>query len=109
VQRAKQGTHRAGYRQVTLLDQRGRVLAYADSLALSHRTVGLTRASFSPAGIVRLSSGRERVTVISGGRVVRVLTGLRLTIQTGGKRSRDGTWTCEAAIGTISSERRRGV
>jgi len=109
VRRAKQGTHNAGYRQVTLLDRRGRVLAYADSLAVSDRTIGFMRASFSPMGIDRLSAGRERVTVISGGRVVRVLHGLRITIHTGGKRSRDGTWTCEAAIGTISGGRRRGV
>ncbi|HET6781232.1 MAG TPA: hypothetical protein VFH67_03960 [bacterium] len=109
MHRAKQGTRNAGYRQVTLLDRRGRVLAYADSLAVSDRTVGLARASFSPTGIVRLSMGRERVTVTSGGRVVRVLNGFRLTIHTGGQRSGDGSWTCEAAIGTISRSQGRSV
>ncbi len=97
-----QETHTAGYRDVTLLDRRGRVLAYADTLAVHGATIGLTRATFAPKSLIRLAAGRTQVTVTSAGRPVLVLKGLRLIMHTG-EEGPDGSWVCEAAVGTCSA------
>lgn len=102
----KQETRRRGYRDVTLLDRRGHVLAYVDTLAVHQHTVGLTRATFGPKSISRLSTGRAQVTVLSRGRAVLVLKGLRLGLHTGGDILPEGGWICEAAVGIfVSAER----
>ncbi|MBI2123108.1 MAG: hypothetical protein HYT96_03000 [Armatimonadetes bacterium] len=87
---------------MTLLDLRGRVLAYAHTLSVHGSTVGVTGATFAPSSLNRLATGRARVTAISAGRPVLVLRGLRLRMHAGVELP-EGGWVCEAAVGTFSA------
>lgn len=94
----------AGFRQASLTDRRGAVLAYADRVAVGANTLGLTGVTFAPAVLERLLVGRiPHVIVASGGRPRVELRQLRLSYQAGERRLPEGGWISDAAVGTFRS------
>lgn len=93
-----------GFRQASLTDRRGAVLAYADRVAVGACTLGLTGVTFAPSVLERLRVGRiPRIIVASGGRPRVELRQLRLSYQAGERRLPEGGWISDAAVGTFRS------
>src|SRR3989442_2868868 len=72
VPKRKQQTRRStgviGFRNATLVDPRGRIVAYADRFAIGASAIGLSSATFAPSMLPRLLGGRmPPVTVLQAG------------------------------------------
>ncbi len=91
-----------GFRGATLVDGRGKIVAYADKVAIGSYTVGFTSVTFASAALSRFLAGRmPQITVLVKGRPRIRLTGLRLSLPSGEQRLPDGGWACDAAVGSF--------
>ncbi|OLD36503.1 MAG: hypothetical protein AUI83_26040 [Armatimonadetes bacterium 13_1_40CM_3_65_7] len=79
-----------GFRNATLVDSRGRIVAYADRLAIGASAIGMSSATFAPSMLPRLLRGRmPPVTVLEAGRPRLRLNGLQVVLPS------------DAAVGTF--------
>jgi len=91
-----------GFRNATLVDSRGRIVAYADRLAIGASAIGMSSATFAPSMLPRLLRGRmPPVTVLEAGRPRLRLNGLQVVLPSGERRLSGGGWACDAAVGTF--------
>jgi len=96
-----------GYRQVTITNSRGQVLAYAENITVQTArrgagTLGLLNVTFAPGVIDRLARSCVRDLVIASQGIPRL--GLRLvclSIDSGEAPVSSGECACNAAIGTF--------
>jgi len=96
------GRRPTGFRGVTLVGARGRILAYADKVAVESWTIGLSRVTFGPAVLPTPVGVRIReATLLDHARPRLRLFGLSLTLPDGAQRASGGGWACDAAIGTF--------
>ncbi len=102
----KQGTRAGrrvtGFRGVTLVGARGKILAYADKVAVDSRTIGFSRVTFGRAVLPPSPGVRVReATLLDHARPRLRLFGLSLTLPDGVQRVSGSGWACDAAIGTF--------
>src|SRR5439155_842453 len=80
-QRTRRSTGVIGFRNATLVDSRGRIVAYADRLAIGASAIGMSSATFAPSMLPRLLRGRmPPVTVLEAGRPRLRLNGLQVVL-----------------------------
>jgi len=102
TQQTRRSTGVIGFRNATLVDPRGRIVAYADRLAIGASAIGMSSATFAPSMLPRLLRGRmPPVTVLEAGRPRLRLNGLQVVLPSGERRLSGGGWACDAAVGTF--------
>ena len=105
-------TRTFGYRDAVLTDLRGKTLIYVDRLALHPApsrggSIGLGGVTFAPSILERLGKrGISRVRVITRGIPRLEISGMRLSFHAGEQHTPEGSWYCEAAVGTFRQMRR---
>jgi len=101
-QGTRAGRRATGFRGVTLVGARGKILAYADKVAVDWRTIGFSRVTFGRAVLPTPPGVRVReATLLDHARPRLRLFGLSLTLPDGVQRVSGGGWACDAAIGTF--------
>jgi hypothetical protein len=104
VPKPKQGTSgsrpEVGFRDVTLVGQRGNVLVYASQAALRSSTIGLSGVTLAASALSDLLRGVS-VTLHASGRPRALLTDLRLSLPLGHYPLSEGGWGCDLAIGAF--------
>ncbi|MDQ7843647.1 MAG: hypothetical protein QN141_13070 [Armatimonadota bacterium] len=98
---------------MTIAAPSGRVLAYADRLAVypvpsGGGAVGLGGVAFAPGVLELLGRKGIAAVVMSRGAVRLRLDGLRLSFHAGEARIPEGGWVCDAAVGTYRTLVRPG-
>ncbi len=100
---------RIAYRQVTITDSRGKVLAYAEKLAIDAArrgdgTLGLHGITFAPGVVDRLVSSQASDIVVASQGIPRLrLGGVRLLLGSGEEPLSTGECAYTAAIGAFRS------
>ncbi len=100
---------RTGYRQVTITDFRGKVLAYAEKLAIDATrrgdgTLGLHGITFAPGVVDRLVSSPGSDVVVASQGIPRLrLGGISLALGSGEESLSTGECAYTAAIGAFRS------
>ncbi len=96
------------YRQVTITDSRGQVLAYADQVTVQTTrrgdgTLGLLGVTFAPGVVDRLAFSVQHLVIASQGVPRLRLGSVRLSLDSGEEPVPSGECVCSAAIGTFRS------
>src|SRR5207247_4962729 len=100
TQQTRRSTGVIGFRNATLVDPRGRIVAYADRLAIGASAIGMSSATFAPSMLPRLLRGRmPPVTVLETGRPRLRLNRLQVVLRSGQRRLSGGGWSGDAGVG----------
>lgn len=92
--------HEVGFRDVTLVGQRGNVLVYASQVAVRSSTIGLSGVTLAASALTDLLRGVS-LTLHTSGRPRVMLTDLRLSLPLGHYPLPEGGWGCDLAIGAF--------